>query len=134
MDKLQLVLDEEALNAVLCYVEGDWAYFTTRPLDQQRGDDWHKATYEYNASPPLSDGSRIIKLAYYGDFETPASGYQNSPFSVNQINAGAVAWLRSPPYAERQVHIPAGTSLRDFVRLIRQAGWSVYAEVEPAPL
>lgn len=30
-------------EAVLCYVDGNCAYFTTQPLDQQWGDDWNDA-------------------------------------------------------------------------------------------
>ena len=37
---------------VLCYIEGPWAYFTTRPLADQCGDDWDDAPYEHNAGWP----------------------------------------------------------------------------------
>jgi hypothetical protein len=39
-------------NAVLCYVKESSAWFTTRPLGEQRGDDWEDAPYEHNASEP----------------------------------------------------------------------------------
>jgi len=36
----------------LCYVERQWAYFTTRPIAEQWGDDWDDAPYEHNAGEP----------------------------------------------------------------------------------
>lgn len=39
-------------EAVLCYCEGPWAYFTTQALHKQWGDDWNDVSYEDNASPP----------------------------------------------------------------------------------
>jgi hypothetical protein len=36
----------------LCYVKGNWAYFTSRPLSEQTGDDWNDAPYEHNAGTP----------------------------------------------------------------------------------
>lgn len=43
-----------ALNpkAVLCYVDGNKAWFTTKPLAEQWGDDWDDAPYEHNAGQP----------------------------------------------------------------------------------
>lgn len=38
----------------LCYVDGNRAYFTTQPLDQQWGDDWDDAPYEHNAGTPYT--------------------------------------------------------------------------------
>jgi hypothetical protein len=36
----------------LCFVRGNYAYFTTRPLEEQWGDDWSNHAYESNAGPP----------------------------------------------------------------------------------
>jgi hypothetical protein len=36
-----------------------WAYFTTRPLSEQWGDDWGDVPYEHNASPPNQYGYRL---------------------------------------------------------------------------
>lgn len=33
----------------LCYVDDGFAYFTTKPLTEQWGDDWNDAPYEHNA-------------------------------------------------------------------------------------
>ena len=40
------------LGSVLCYVDAPWAYFTTRRLSEQWGDDWDDAPYEHNAGTP----------------------------------------------------------------------------------
>lgn len=40
--------------AVLCYVDGQRAYFTTAKLADQWGDDWDDALYEHNAGEPYT--------------------------------------------------------------------------------
>ena len=160
---------------VLCYVEGNWAYFTTKDLDKQWGDDWDDAPYEHNAGTPYGPcwhnepsqlnsasaarginketGERlkpgelcrgdccvddwddagnplweITCVAWKGDLETPDYGLGNSPFSVQQINAGAVAWLRTPNHIKKPVAIPAGTTLSEFKRRVKSCGGTVYTE------
>lgn len=39
-------------NYKLCYVEDNFAYFTTKELKDQWGDDWNDAPYEHNAGEP----------------------------------------------------------------------------------
>jgi len=124
-------------SPVLCYVDGSWAYFTTRKLSDQLGDDWNDAPYEHNAGTPYeySEHDRkegrepwlIIKVAWDGDFEPPCEGHCNSPWSVEQINAGAVAWLRTSRWRTgKPVIIPTGTTLERFCELIREGGGAVY--------
>lgn len=124
-------------SPVLCYVDGQWAYFTTRKLSEQCGDDWNDAPYEHNAGTPyeysdhdLQNGCApwtITKVAFDGDFEPPCYAHTNSPWSVEQINAGAVAWLRTSSWrAELPVLIAAGTTLDRFCELIRAGGGNVY--------
>ena len=69
----------------------------------------------------------ISKLAFDGPFETPQStAYSgNSRYSVEDINAGAIAWLRSTDRSPPIV-IPAGATVEEFVDLVRQAGGTVY--------
>lgn len=125
-------------NAKLCYVEGSWAYFTTRPLNKQWGDDWNDAPYEHNAGRPYVDQDEpgeVFKVAFESRHEMPGHQNLNSPWSVQQINAGCVAWL-VPCSWDIRAHpevrpIPAGTTLREFRNLIWQAGGSVYEEVTP---
>lgn len=123
-------------NAVLCYVCGCWAYFTTRPLQEQWGDDWDDAPYEHNAGSPYTPSDQdiaegktwtITKVAFDGPFETPNEQHLNSPYSVRDINAGAVAWLRRSRFgALPPVVIPAGTTLAEFRTKIVEAGGNVY--------
>jgi len=118
-------------NPVLCYVDGPWAYFTTQALEDAWGDDFDDAPYEHNAGTPYGpckhEKFEIIKVAWDGDFETPSFGHCNSPWSVEQINAGAVAWLRTSRYSPgKPVVIPAGTTMERFYALIRKGGGTVY--------
>lgn len=158
------------MEPVLCYVRSPWAYFTTRPLFEQWGDDWNDAPYEHNAGEPYDpcwhnepkylnnseskrgcipgtqiplpvgilcqckscvrdwneDGTpkfKIIKVAFDSDLDSPCDFVLNSRYSVEQINAGAVAWLTG-----KDIIIPAGTTLSEFIRLIRKAGGIIYRE------
>jgi hypothetical protein len=152
----------DADKHVLCYVSGPWAYFTSRPLSQQWGDDWNDAPYEHNAERPYEpcwhnlprevakrgklctcqscvkdwniDGTprwSIVKVAWDGPFATPDDGYANSPYSVEQINAGHAPWLRtSDDYRTPGVAIYAGAPLVDFIRMVQGAGGKVWREVE----
>lgn len=117
---------------VLCYISDCWAYFTTKPLSEQWGDDWNDAPYEHNAGAPYQDTpGQIKKVAWEGDLVQPCEDHRNSPWSVEQINAGAVAWLVSPNWKRgNKIVIPAGTPLSQFKELIRLADGCVY---EAAP-
>ena len=123
---------------VLCYVEHQWAHFTHAPLGMQWGDDWDDAPYEHNAGEPNDDyrddkgakvDSRIIKVAFAADLETPADrAGLNSKFSVEDINSLKVPWLQSPSYSTRPIAIMAGTPLSLFKQMVRSAGGRVYVE------
>lgn len=112
----------------LCYVDCGTAYFTHQPLSEQWGDDWNDAPYEHNSGNPYeSDGQKIVKLKFEGDFETPAERFSpNSPYSVQDINQGKVDWLKSSKWTHKSVNIPAGTAVREFVEKIESAGGLVY--------
>ena len=72
--------------------------------------------YEHNAGTPYIWASHrdvesyeLMKVAYEGPFVTPDAYHTNSPYSVEMINAGAVAWLRTEQWAKsgllfRRVH------------------------------
>lgn len=113
---------------VLCFVKDCWAYFTTKPLSEQWGDDWNDAPYEHNAGTPYGDSqNQITKLAWEADLDQPCDSYRNSPYSVEQINARAVDWLASPSYVKGpKIVIPAGTTLSQFKELVERAGGSIY--------
>ena len=115
----------------LCYIEDNWAYFTKLPLDEQWGDDWDDAPYEHNAGEPYEHlGADIMKLAWEGDLDTPCGNYNNSPYSVQRINKGAVPWLVSSPWNKNIfVSIPGGTTMLDFITLVYASGGTVYERI-----
>lgn len=123
----------------LCYVDRNFAYFTSIPVELQWGDDWNDAPYEHNAGKPYSDHRptpgaarvehSILKVAFDGDLSTPRDGFDyNSPYSVEDINIRKAApWLRTYPYKEEEVlKIWAGDSLDTFIRVVTKAGGNVY--------
>lgn len=132
-------------SAKLCYVKGDWAWFTTASLNEQWGDDWNDAPYEHNAGTPYEYAVRhaergekpwlVYRVAWLADLETPADKYRfgNSPWSVEEINDGDVPWLSSPSYEKHQVTIMAGTMLADFINIVREIGGEVYLLTDAAP-
>lgn len=139
---------------VLCYVSGCFAYFTTQELSKQWGDDWDDAPYEHNAGEPYkpvksykflnksnstweegsdyTDGKpnwEIIKVAFDANLVEPSEGAYNSMYSVEQINKQHIAWLRDK-YGSSGVAILAGTTINQFIKLVKQAGGTVYLEDE----
>lgn len=124
----------------LCYVRSGWAWFTTAPLDQQWGDDWNDAPYEHNCGDPYAwhpsevhpmEPYELLKVAFEADMDEPDDGYSNSPYSVQAINRGDVAWLRPTRWGpvEGAMPIHAGVTLEEFKRLIWLNGGDVYERV-----
>lgn len=136
-------------NFKLCYVTGNAAYFTTKDLAEQWGYDWDDAPYEHNAGAPyypsrpdlpnrhelypddwnedLTPKWEILKVYWDGYFDLPESPYSNSPFSVEQINAGVIAWLRPGDWSKnKKAIIAAGTTFDKFVELIESNEGNVY--------
>lgn len=109
-----------------------YAYFTPISFDKQWGDDWNDAPYEYNAEVPYDDYKEgdewveieIVKVPFYIPYDGgwgirfPRDwGGCNSPFSVEDINGGAVAWIFDK---ERKIAINAGCSPKEFVEKIER--------------
>ena len=135
---------------VLCYVSGGAAYFTNQPLDKQWGDDWDDVPYEHNAGRPYGwqdtkwDHKKrgfvpndeppwvITEVHWSGPFVTPNEHHNNSPYSVENINSGRVAWLQSPNWGSHGVNIYAGTTLEDFIRLVKSVGGRIWTELKEA--
>ena len=123
-------------NFKLCYVCSDVAYFTTLPLADQWGDDWDDAPYEHNAGLPYEwyeeskhDEYQIYSLIYkFPDYHTPGETMANSPYSVNSINNGNVAWL-SNPFNSKIKPVHAGVTPQEFAVLIQKAGGTIYLPV-----
>jgi hypothetical protein len=126
-------------QAILCFVNGPWAFFTTATLDEQWGDDWDDAPYEHNAgepntwtAPDPACDHQVIRVAFHAELRAPCDDHINSPWSVQAINRGATPWLRSPAWARENVEIYAGCTLRDFREIVRRIGGEVY-EVMAVP-
>ena len=84
-------------------------FFTEADLKEQWGDDWNDAPYDLNAGWPYDDTSHkdadgkwqhkkhtilVLNVTYEEHCPTvPADYGYNSPFCVEAINQGAVAWL-----------------------------------------
>lgn len=131
---------------VLCYVRGAEAWFTTRRLEDQFGDDWNDAPYEHNAGDPYEwraesyrDGAlvpnpepqwEIVKLFFEIPWsEQPDEYVANSPWSVEQVNRQAVPWVQRDRYSkDPPFRIWAGTTLDDFKAQVRAAGGRVWVE------
>lgn len=125
------------------YIEGKqefYAYFTPIPLDEQWGDDWDDYPYEYNAEPPYDSlyeekdergkwkEYEIIKVPFFFEIYKvylPNDWVnENSPFSVRDINAGAVAWVYYPGKERKtnkgSICIYAGENPFEFVKKIEK--------------
>lgn len=122
-------------NLKLCFVKDNWAWFTTCSLKEQWADDWDDAPYEHNAGEPYYWDSyrkvepyNIVKVAWDGPFCSPCEDLLNSPYSVEMINRGDIAWLRPDKSMDLKEAkpIPAGTSLEEFIKLIRLGNGEVY--------
>lgn len=88
------------------------AYFCDRDAT---GDDWGDRPWEHNAGPPYSYRTRIAYLD--SGLERAGWDQYNSPWSVNDINKGAVAWL-----SKYNIFIPANITPEKFIELVEQAG------------
>jgi hypothetical protein len=127
-----LLTTPRSVPGVLCYVDGAWGFFTTSPMPDQWGDDWNDAPYEHNAGAPYeNEGAKVTRVAWYGPFETPDSDHTNSPWSVEQINAGHIAWLRPSKYGpnSKGQAIFAGATFDAFARIIQAGGGQVFVGV-----
>jgi len=112
----------------LCYIADGFAYFTNIPLEEQWGDDWDDAPYEYNAGSPYYDGNpdQIKILAFIGDFKLPCTGHVNSSYSVKDINKGIIPWLRT--WDNRDM-LYAGAAIGEFIDFVKRNGGRVFKEI-----
>ena len=138
MSEVSFTIDELNFDAVLCYVRGGMAYFTTQALESQWGDDWNDRPYEYNSGSPYEDYEdpprwKIYEVRFEGrSLVEPCEAHPiNSPYSVAMINSGATAWLQSGIWVKpgKVVVIPAGTKLGDFISLVESDGGKVYLPI-----
>ena len=116
----------------LCYVR-DGVLFFTDNFANQWGDDWNDAPYEHNAGEPYEWDYRLSEEENYKNgyghiryiafmdnwlIEMPHSHTCNSPYSVEAINKGAVAWL----YDEDAGKLAAGATMAEAKRWLKKAG------------
>ena len=130
-------------NAILCYVDEHWAYFTTNSLDKQWGDDWNDAPYWCNAGDPYSwreymglqgvPKYEVFRVAWDGNLSDPSEYYYGTWLSVQDINTSGTPWLQTPkwePPDVQHVFIRAGTTFATFKEYVRLAGGTVYVPFE----
>lgn len=88
-----------------------YAFFTPKDLEDQWGDDWNDAPYEHNAGWPydidiveVNENNVATKIEEYDvlqvsfalrsyNYTLPCDNHLNSPWSVQDINSDAVAWI-----------------------------------------
>lgn len=127
------------LDAVLCYVDRDRCFFTTQPLEKQWGDDWNDAPYEHNAGTPYEWCERtdtrprymVVEVVCCGPWDAPCEGLTSSPYSVQDINRGNVAWLMQTDFSKAPP-IYAGTTLRKFLDICDEHDVSVFLPLDLA--
>lgn len=126
-----------------------YLYFTN-DLENQWGDDWDDTPYECNAEVPYDDKTNIIVIPvtlmfsfltnldgdnddydklfakcpnyHYCDLRFPKDwGGINSPFCVDDINGGAVAWIYatlSKTYMKKHIAVHAGENPESVINKI----------------
>ncbi len=119
----------------LCFISGQFAYFTPKPLEGKRrqwGDDWDDSPYEYNAGKPY-DIQYITKVAF--DFRGKAEGFDyNFPLgkkvSVQYINQKGCPWIDFPTQKGKHHKnaIWAGDSLNKFIRKVKEMDGEIYTK------
>ena len=116
------------MNYKLCYIEGNFAYFTSLSLEEQTGPGWAKGAYETNADEPTNLEDIIIVSFRHPEYSVPGS-YGRAVVSVDNINKQNVAWLSSD-FAGDLKPIHAGTTLEEFVKQIIETDGEIFATLE----
>lgn len=94
----------------LIYIDGNFAYFKyLNPGDRVWGDDWNDVPYEHNAGEPYEYDAICFFDSSKEGLKLPCYGNINSNYSVKDINAMAIPWIRF-----NDIEIWAGTSSSDF--------------------
>ena len=131
-------------NAVLCYIEeGEndypWAFFTTKVLEEQEGNDWNMVPFDVYADIPEKwnkithrgkDQWECFHVIFRGPLEVPYD--ELMAYSVKQINAGKLDWLETTARYEQNyngITIPAGATLTNFIELVKSVGGVVYLPI-----
>ena len=117
----------------LCLVLDKTAYFTNIPIEDQTGDDWNDAPYEYNAGEPYpNDKNQIIKLMFEDGFfvKYPCDGYYS--VSVDDINKKTIPWITIRMYDKnvKDTEIYAGETIRGFIEKMHEWDIGVYINLK----
>lgn len=140
----------------LCFVEDfdqDYPgilklYFTPLELGKQWGDDWNDRPYEHNAGEPYTSDytqpeqgvkngvgiyprinikTLIIEAEDYRiSFYTPRHSYQNSPYSVEDINNLKVPWIKIQFDDYTPINLMAGMEYNEIIKICQKIGIKVY--------
>lgn len=125
------------------YIEGEqeyYAYFTPVSLDEQWGDDWDDYPYNENAGEPYDSSYKekdangewkeyeIICVPFFLPsgvvYFAKDWGYDRGCFSVEDINAGAVAWIYYPSplpkTSKGALVIKAGDNPMEFIEKVEK--------------
>ena len=110
----------------LCFVESlGWdiaaLYYSNKDAKDVWGDDWNDRPYEHNAGEPyMNDGDTFEKIIIDvgSQMQLPEDGYLNSPYSVEDINSGAIAWIRIIE-GKHSYSLAANSTIEDLYRLAK---------------
>ena len=128
MDELNMYLEGKD-DYKLCYVEGNFAYFTNIELSEQWGDDWNDVCYSSNAGEPSYDEpNQIIKIAYDGQNSYTPQDMHYDRYSVEMINSGAIAWITGNT-GDKHISVQAGASIREFIEKVTELEENVYLSI-----
>ena len=121
-------MTDDVLKSKLCYIKGDWAYFTTGDLDKVDGDDFDDAPYQHNSGPPSASDGDIYQIAFDCDLLRPCDPDDANTrwFTVEEINRGDIPWLRSPDWRKTKVALMAGATLAEFMKAVASAWGTCY--------
>jgi len=129
------------MESVLCFINGPWAYFTTRALSDQYGDNWNNKPWTEAGSPYLHrhynpeldklNKWEIYKIAYSGFWTLPYAIYPdlNHPTVLSINNDNSIPWLCSSNPHPKPIEVMAGTTLSNFCKLMRENGGYAYIPV-----
>lgn len=121
---------------IVCYIEGNIAFFADAPLDVVWGDDWNDAPYEHNAGRPYEwyyrdgDGENrerapiaIHRVRFAGDYYPPCD-CPTRHMSVEEINEGRFPWLRTKEEVGDKdcQRLYAGATIAEFTDWVERTG------------
>lgn len=114
----------------LCYVRNGMMWFSQRDPKEVWADDWNDRAYEHNAGEPYEEFGPFKKLYTPNEVVEPCSLYCNSPYSVQDINMGKVAWMTSLKWHDKQWVLQAGVDYDTALKTLVDADIEVFVPYE----